>query len=121
MPACPLIFNLLPVGFADRQLRQIAAPIVGLDVYEYRSSRAKYDLRWLRTRGLVERIPKSNRYRTTPTGQRIALCNCCLHRRALGPALSALLDKTPPIEVTRIVERFNRQIDRLWRGQQLRA
>ena len=119
--ACLLVFNLLPMGFANRQLRQIAAPLLGLEVEEYRSSRATYDLRRLRMRGLIERIPKTNRYRVTPTGQRIALCYCRLHRRALGPALSALLDKTWPSEVARIVERFDRQIDRLWRGQQLQA
>ena len=121
MLACLLVFNLLPMGFANRQLRQLAAPLLGLDADQYRASRATYDLRRLRMRGLIERIPRTNRYRVTEAEQRIALCYCRIHRRALGPALSALLDNTMPTELTKIVERFDRQIDRLWRGQQLLA
>ena len=119
--ACLLFFNLLPMGFANRQLRELAAPPLGLESDEYRAGRATYDLRRLRMRGLIERIPNTNRYRVTEAGQRIALCYCRVHRRALGPALSALLDKTTPTELARTLERFDRQIDRLWRGQRLQA
>ena len=119
--ACLLIFNLLPVGFANRQLREVAAPLLGLQTDEYKASRATYDLRRLRMRGLIERIPRTNRYRVTETGQRVALCYCRVHRRALGPALSAVLDQTMPTELGKIVERFDRQIHRLWRGQQMHA
>ena len=119
--ACLLVFNLLPMGFANRQLRELVAPLLCLEAHEYRASRATYDLRRLRMRGLIERIPSTNRYRVTEAGQRIALCYCRVHRRALGPALSALLDKTMPTELARIIKRFDRQIDRLWRGQQLQA
>ncbi len=119
--ACLLIFNLLPMGFANRQLREIAAPLLGLQADEYRASSATYDLRRLRMRGLIERIPRTNRHRVTETGQRVAWCYCRVHRRALGPALSAVLDKAMPTELAKIVERFDQQIDRLWRGQQMQA
>ena len=109
------------MGFANRQLREIAAPLLGLQADEYRSSRATYDLRRLRMRGLIERIPRIHRYRVTETGQRVALCYSRVHRRALGPALSAVLDQTMPTELGKTVERFDRQINRLWSGQQMQA
>ena len=76
MLACLLILNLLPMGFANRQLRQLAAPLLGLEADEYRPSHATYDLRRLRMRGLIERIPNTNHDRVTETGQRIVLCYC---------------------------------------------
>ena len=101
------------MGFANRQLRQISAPILCLEANPYRASRARYDLRRLWMRGLIERIPNTNRYRVTETGQRIALCYCRVHTRALGPALSAVLDESISSELAGIVKRLNRHIDRL--------
>ena len=48
------------------------------------------------------------------------ILRCDVHRRALGPALSALLDKAMPT-LGKIVERFDQQIYRLWLGQQMQA
>ena len=65
--------------------------------------------------------PGTHRYRVAETGQRVALRNCRIHRRALGPALTAVLDNNLVSELANIVQRFDRQIDRLWRGQQMQA
>ena len=51
----------------------------------------------------------------------MALCYCRVRRRALGPALSAVLDKSMPAELGKFVERFDCQIDRPWRGKQMQA
>ena len=48
-----LAFRLLPVGFANRQLREHVAPLLGLSLDDYGPSRATYDLRRLRLRGLI--------------------------------------------------------------------
>ena len=48
-----LAFRLLPAGFANRQLREHAASLMGLSTTVYSSNRATYDLRRLRLRGLT--------------------------------------------------------------------
>ena len=40
-----LAFRLLPAGFANRQLREYAAPLLGLSLDAYGPARATYDLR----------------------------------------------------------------------------
>jgi predicted MarR family transcription regulator len=47
-----------------------------------------YDLRRLRLHGLIERVPRSQRYRITPTGAQVAMCYARLYTRALRPACS---------------------------------
>ena len=116
-----LAFRLLPVGFANRQLREYAAPLLGLSLDAYGPARATYDLRRLRLRGLIERIPRSHRYRVTEQGLRIALCYQRVQRRALCPALSAVLDENQPPALGRLVERFDLHIQRLWEGHLLAA
>ena len=116
-----LAFHLLPVGFANRQLREYAAPLLGLSLDAYGPARATYDLRRMRLRGLIERIPRSHRYRVTEQGLRIALCYQRVQRRALCPALSAVLDEDQPPALGRLVERFDLHIQRLWEGHQLAA
>lgn len=103
-----LAFRLLPAGFANRQLREHAAPLMGLSTETYSPNRATYDLRRLRLRGLVERIPHSHRYRVTG----IALCYQRIHRRILSPALGTVFDEqTGPL-----IQRFDHEIQRLWEG-----
>ena len=90
-----LAFRLLPVGFANRHLREHVAPLLCLSLDAYGPARATYDLRRLRPRGLIERIPRSHRYRVTEQGLRIALCHHRVQRRALCPAPSAVFDSDP--------------------------
>ena len=48
-----------------------------------------YDLRRLRLHGLIERIPHTNTYITTPEGIRVAVFYTKLHRRLLDPLLES--------------------------------
>ena len=107
-----LIFRLLPVGFANRQLRELVAPLLGLPEDALGPAGTTNDLRRLRLRGLIERIPGAHRYRVTDVGLRVALCYSRVHRRALVPALSAVLDRQNPSVLARLVERFDTQIQR---------
>ena len=114
--AALLTFRLLSMGFANRELREHVAPLLGVSADAYGPGRASYDLRRLRLRGLVERLPRSHRYRVTETGQRVALCYCRGQRRVLGPALSAVFDDKAPPALGRLVERFDDHISRLWQS-----
>ena len=116
-----LTFRLLPMGFANRELRPLVAALLGVSADAYSAGRATYDLRRLRLRGLVERLPRSHRYRVTDEGQRVALCYCRGQRRVLGPALSAVFDDKTPPALGRLVARFDDHINRLWRGRTTRC
>ena len=82
-----------------------------------------YDLRRLRVHGLIERIPRSRRYRVTDAGIRTALCYQRTYARVLRPALSAVFDDDPPRDsrLKRTVEAFDQEFVRLWEGHDLAA
>ena len=71
--AALLRFDLLPHRFRNRELREAVASLCGLSLEEYGSGRMTYDLRRLRLRGIIERIPRTQRYRVTAEGLCIAL------------------------------------------------
>lgn len=89
-----LCFVHLPEGFRNRDLRPKVAALMGLDEHTYRSSRMTYDLRRLRLRGLIERLPHSHRYQLTPFGLQAALFSVQLFQHALRPGWAALSDPT---------------------------
>ncbi|MCY3839280.1 MAG: hypothetical protein OXH09_11670, partial [Gammaproteobacteria bacterium] len=66
--AALLRFDLLPAGFRNRELRKAVAPLRGMSLDDYNAGQMTYDLRRLRLRGLIERIPHSQRYRLTAEG-----------------------------------------------------
>ena len=85
------------VGFTNRSLcARVSPPLDGL----YTSAQMTYDLRRMRLKGLIRRVPHSNRYVLTPEGVRWAVFYTKLHNRLLGPLLDA--DKPhAPIELRR--------------------
>ena len=121
--AALLGFRLLPDGFQNRDLRETVAPLLGLSVEEYGRGRMTYDLRRLRLRGLIEKIPFTRRYRVTGEGMRTALCYHRTYARVLRPAMSATFDAPPrsASRLNRAVDAFDREIQRLWEGRQLAA
>jgi hypothetical protein len=88
-----VIFRLLPRGFSNRDLREHVAPLLGLDPSAITQGKMTYDLRRLRLHGLVERIPKSHRYRVTEFGLRVALFFSRAYARIFRPGLAIV---TPP-------------------------
>ena len=116
-----LAFRLLPEGFANREFREHVGPLLGPDAGAYGPGRATYDLGRLRRRGLIEKIPRTRRYRVTALGHRVALCYCRTHRRVLAPVLAAVADDRAPPELGRLVRRFDRSIERLWEGRKMAA
>jgi hypothetical protein len=75
-----------------------------------------HDLRRLRLHGLVERIPKSHRYRVTPFGYRSAMFLTRAYNRLLRPGLAALAGPDPPgsAPLRSAIRQVERAIDKLW-------
>jgi hypothetical protein len=94
--AALVLFCLVPRGFSNRDLRERLAPLLGLDPGALTPGRMTYDLRRLRLHGLIERLPRTHRYRPTETGLRTALFFTRAHARLLRPGLSHVLAPTPP-------------------------
>jgi hypothetical protein len=111
-----LLFRLLPRGFSNRDLREQLAPLLGRDLDHLSQGQMTYDLRRLRLRGLIERIPRSHRYHVTDTGFRIALFLTRAHARLVRPGLAAALDSRPPAPtpLAAALARLDQAVDRIW-------
>ncbi len=80
-----------------------------------------YDLRRLRRRGLIERIPRTRRYRVTAEGLCVAPAYHRTQARVPGPVLSATLDRESTTRLREAVALYDRGVDRVWHGQALAA
>jgi hypothetical protein len=88
------VFRLSVRGFTNRDLRSHLAPLLGLAPDSITAGQATYDLRRLRTHGLIQRIPHTNRYLPTENGLRAAIVLTQTHARLLSPALASTTDPT---------------------------
>ena len=68
-----LVFRLLPRGFSNRDLRDHWAPLMGRTAQAITQGQMTYHVRRLRLHGLMERLPRTHRYRVTQSGWRTAL------------------------------------------------
>lgn len=118
-----LMFRLLPQGFANRELRQHLAVLLGEDPDRCSPGRMTYDLRRLRLHGLIARIPHSHRYQVSQRGFRTALFVTRAYHRLLRPGLSALGLSSPPasIPLRRALESVDEAIQEAWNAQQIAA
>jgi hypothetical protein len=82
------LFALAPTGFRHREFRDHLAQLQGRDPDTYSAGSMTYDLRRLRLHGLIDRVPRSHRYRITATGAHVAMFYARLYTRALRPACS---------------------------------
>jgi hypothetical protein len=83
-----VLFRLLPDGFSNRDLRQRYEPLRG---YRTSAGSVTYDLRRLRLHGLIQRIPRTHRYRVTALGLRYALFFTRCYDRLLRPGLAHVM------------------------------
>jgi hypothetical protein len=81
-------FCHLLTGFDNHTLTGLMNSL--LDVGPYTSRHAIYDLRRLRRKRLIERLPHSHRYQLTDHGRRVAVLFTKTYGRVLAPALIAL-------------------------------
>lgn len=91
-----LVHRLLPHGFTNRELRTLIAPLLGTTAEHITAGQMTYDLRRLRAHGLIERIPRSRRYRVTDTGLQDALLFTHAHDHLLRTGLALTNDPSPP-------------------------
>lgn len=93
--AALLLFCHVVAGFRNRDLVELVGSLLD---QPYTGRQATYDLRRLRRKGLIVRVPRSQRYRLTPLGRRVAVLFSKAHGRVLAPGL-ALLDPTLPPDI----------------------
>jgi hypothetical protein len=85
-----LLFLLVQGTFTHKDLREHIAPLLGKKPGQLTPGRITYDLRRLRLHGLIERIPKTNRYRITAKGLRTAIFYTRLYNRSLRTGLAII-------------------------------
>jgi len=83
----------------------------------YSSNQMSYDLRRLRFKGLLVRIPKSHRYRLTGLGSKVVIFFTKLYERVFRPGLSACLPNHPlPTTLAEALNAVTAEIEALLDG-----
>jgi hypothetical protein len=85
-----LLFCLLPRGFANKDLRERLALLLGEPPNSMTAGRMTYNLRRLRLHGLIERIPKTHRYHVTTAGLRTSMFYTRTYNRIFRPGLARI-------------------------------
>jgi hypothetical protein len=98
LAALPL-FRLQPNGFANKDMRTIIADLRGIPAHQLTTGQMTYDLRRLRARGFITRIPHTHRYKITDHGLHTAMFLSAVHDRFLPTGLAHLADHatSPPL------------------------
>jgi hypothetical protein len=117
--AALLTFRLLPRGFTNRDLRDLTAELRGLPAVT--AGQMTYDLRRLRTHHLIERIPRTHRYRVTATGLHTAMILTRIHDRVLPAGLAQLTATGPPGKLRTAATAYQTAIDDIIRDAGLAA
>lgn len=86
-------------GFTNRDLRQRVGALHEPGPDGYTPGRMSYDLRRLRLKGIVQRVPGTHRYLLTPLGRRVAFFMSKSFVRIVRPVLSRL-DPDLPADAT---------------------
>jgi hypothetical protein len=94
--ACLCHYGHLFNGLTNRSLRELIAGLIP----DYSTGQATYDLRRVRRKGLIHRIPHSQRYELTDEGRRIAVFFTKTYTRVVNPSL-AELDPHLPDDIAR--------------------
>jgi DNA-binding GntR family transcriptional regulator len=114
-----LIFRLLPRGFTNQQLREHVAALRGLT--HLSAGQMSYDLRRLRSHGLIERLPRTHRYRVTDFGLHTAMLLTRVQDRVLPTGLAQLAATNMPTKLARAAAAYHTAIDELTRTEGLAA
>lgn len=80
-------------GITNRSLRALMTGLLGTP---YSIGQASYDLRRLRLKGLITRLPRSNTYTLTSDGLRFAIFYTKVCNRVLAPLMAADQPPAPP-------------------------
>jgi hypothetical protein len=106
-------FVHIPHGFTNHTLRQQVADLLGSEP-SYGPTQMSYDLRRLRLKGIIWRIPNSYRYQLTTYGRKVALLFSKLDARIFRRALAALEPTQPlPLPLASALDQVEQAIDEL--------
>jgi hypothetical protein len=111
--AALLTFRLLPHGFANRDLRAITAQLRGMSPELVSAGQMTYDLRRLRTHGLIEKTAHTHRYNVTDHGLHTAMFLTRVHDRLLPTGLAQLSERSTPHRLLTAATAYRRAIDEL--------
>jgi hypothetical protein len=105
-------FTHLPQGFRNRDLRP---HVEALLARRYTAAQMTYDLRRLRLKGLIHRIPDTHRYTATTYGLKVAFFCSKLYLRLLRPQWNALLPDSDhlPRSLRIALDQLATEIDKL--------
>jgi hypothetical protein len=92
--ACLCCFEHLFAGLTNRSLRALIAGLIP----GYSARQMTYDLRRLRRKRFIQRIPRTQRYQLTSEGRRLAVFLTKTYTRIVNPSL-AELDPTLPTDI----------------------
>ncbi len=84
--ACLCCYQHLFAGLTNRSLRELINGIIP----GYTARQMTYDLRRLRRKGFIQRIPRSHRYQLTSEGRRLAVFFTKTYTRIVNPSLAEL-------------------------------
>lgn len=109
-------FSHLAAGglFTTRELHPGMAQALACSIEECKLSSLRYELSKLRAKGLVEKIPRSRRYRLRPEGYRLCVVYLKLFEKLYAPLTAALLAPFPGD--TQLSPTKTTQLDRLYRA-----
>jgi len=107
--ACLCCFQHLFAGLTNRTLRELIAGLIP----GYSARQMTYDLRRLRRKRFIQRIPRTQRYELTSEGRRLAVFLTKTYTRIVNPSLadlnptlpSDIADRTPLAKAWRAFER----------------
>lgn len=98
--------------FATSEIYPHTLEALGLSATEYSVASLRYDLSKLRAKGLVEKVPRSRRYRLIPQGYSICLVFLKLFDRIYAPLTAGLLQ--PVSADSKLQTQKRSQLDRLY-------
>jgi hypothetical protein len=102
--AAAVVCHLQPDGFANYQLREHVAQLLGTSPDQITQGRMTYDLRRLRLHGLIERIPHSHRYRPTEKGWHTAWFFTRAYNRFVRTGLADIADPSSTATLRRALD-----------------
>ena len=115
-----ILYMHLPDGLTHRTLRRHVATALGRDLAAYTPGQMTYDLRRLRLKGLLRRVPHSRRHRVTAQGYRVASLFTKLNARVFRPACAAFDPAEPvPRPLAAALAAVDRQLEALFDAAQL--
>jgi hypothetical protein len=90
--ACLCCLEHLFTGLTNRSRRELVAGLIP----GYSARQMTYDLRRLRRKGFIQRIPRAQRYQLTNQGRRLAVFLTKTYTRIGNPSLAELDPLLPP-------------------------